>query len=70
MSWYIAVAFCNWLFDKEGLARAYDNAGLANLFASGYRLPTEVEWEYAAAKGALAEPVERIYAYGDRLGCE
>ena len=64
MSWYEAVAFSNWLSEKEGLTPAYNSAGQANLSASGYRLPTEVEWEYAAAKGASAEG-ERIYAYGD-----
>ena len=45
VSWYEAVAFCNWLSDKEGLTRAYNAAGMATLTASGYRLPTEVEWE-------------------------
>ena len=64
VSWYEAVAFSNWLSEKEGLTPAYNSAGQANLTASGYRLPTEVEWEYAAAKGASAEG-ERIYAYGD-----
>jgi formylglycine-generating enzyme required for sulfatase activity len=64
MSWYEAVAFCNWRSLKEGLTPAYDSSGQASLSASGYRLPTEVEWEYAAAKGGAGQ-AERIYAWGD-----
>jgi formylglycine-generating enzyme required for sulfatase activity len=64
VSWYEAVAYCNWLSLKEGLTPAYDGCGRANLGASGYRLPTETEWEYAAAKGA-PDQAERIYPWGD-----
>ena len=64
VSWYEAVAFCNWLSAKEGLTPAYDSDGKADLSASGYRLPTEVEWEYAASKGA-ADQKERIFPWGD-----
>jgi formylglycine-generating enzyme required for sulfatase activity len=64
VSWYEAVAYCNWLSVTEGLTPAYDSSGRADLAASGYRLPTEVEWEYAAAKGAPGES-RRIYPWGD-----
>ncbi len=64
VSWYEAVAFCNWLSVKEGLTPAYDSNGLATLTATGYRLPTEVEWEYSAAKGGSGQ-AERIYAWGN-----
>jgi iron(II)-dependent oxidoreductase len=63
-SWWEAVAFCNWRSAKEYLTPAYDANGKADLAASGYRLPTEVEWEYAAAKGAPGQ-AERSYPFGN-----
>jgi len=48
------ITFCNALSDSEGLDRAYSwNAeGLICDFSlSGYRLPTESEWDYAAKGG-------------------
>jgi uncharacterized repeat protein (TIGR02543 family) len=50
VSWEDAVAFCNALSAKEGLTAAYTINGTIvtmNAGASGYRLPTEAEWEYA-----------------------
>lgn len=52
ITWEQAALFCNWLSDKESLSPAYVKKG-EKLIAveplnTGYRLPTEAEWEYCA----------------------
>ncbi len=70
VTWDDAAAFCNWLSEKEGLAPAYRKEGERYVAVdpptTGYRLPTEAEWAWAARyEGRAGNP--KRYAWGDSM---
>ena len=66
ISWQQAASFCNWLSRLEGLPPFYrENQGIIigfNPSSTGYRLPSEAEWAFAAR---VEGDRLRRFAWGD-----
>jgi formylglycine-generating enzyme required for sulfatase activity len=70
ITWDQAVEYCNWLSQQDGLQPAYVQKdgkwAAATPMTTGYRLPTDAEWEFVARYTGPGGSLLR-YPWGDSL---
>lgn len=70
VNWQDAAAYCNWLSQQDGLSPAYrtEDGRLVAIWppTTGYRLPTEAEWVWAARYSGSTSAPQR-YPWGDSM---
>jgi formylglycine-generating enzyme required for sulfatase activity len=69
LAWSDAALYCNWLSERDGLKPFYRVSGRnvigVDAVSTGYRLPTEAEWAWAATLTAEGKPLR--FPWGEAL---